>query len=915
MLAPPLGSALCMFICCLATCAAQVPGAASAADEAKSGGVPIYLWFEPEWFTGVEGSFAYWTGTAQPTGRWAVAGPGISAEWSQGGESEWNSLGVPAQETQAACFRQLFVPRGGQYRVWVRYVDHRGLAEPFRVTVVQGAQAWHHEFGAKDVVPRGDEYALYWGFSFGWASAGCTLQRGPARLELHIDRPGEGWRQVDAIVLTDDLRYVPHGREKPPFAWQAAVAMRPAGADGWRGSARQIDSSWPAPQLAGRGFGMWTGVEADPAWWAAQDVQRLELYDVFFQFSPPADIRDRFHAQFAGRRDVEILRSPLLVPGFYLGGTPDLSAGTPLHAWLRRSGAPFYILTNYADPQYNDENGPGTYAALTGELAAQFLGYIHGEAVGTPGVALPAEPLGATRRQHVDALGRSLVLQQQAAWSRIYRTTAAPEHFAKGISCLSVDSIALAHLFHELGADVVGYEQDSTNVHVPMRVAFERGAARQYGGAWINYASGNFGDSCNYFTQEPVVPRGAPGWFHSKYATTDGVSATWYRKLYYLNYLSGAAAIFWEQSLGNQWILPGPGTHPIQLSPFGRATVDFLEFVARLPERGQPLAPVAILLNYGHAYDRVNYHCKMLGVFPEDANDLELRELFNVCWHPAGVVEGLPAAPDVQSMPGGIYGNIFDVLVDRPARAEAVFRYPLVWAAGDVEFPPPWPEVLAAYLHRGGTLVLNVVQAAGLPEALLGLRPKAAAQVAERWSPDGQLWHPTTPYEVLHVELAGATPLAWAAEGVPLVTRHDVAEGAVLVVLVPRGLGQDERAHPVLPWLMHGLTRGLLPIEVVLADGRPLAGQVMYQVNRTSDGYLVLLINNLGVDKTPNGIARVDRRLAVEVELRTHLPLASCTEYTLPEELAVQALGPQHAVRVHIPAGELRVVSLKTAAP
>ena len=37
--------------------------------------------------------------------------------------------------------------------------------------------------------------------------------------------------------------------------------------------------------------------------------------------------------------------------------------------------------------------------------------------------------------------------------------------------------------FHESGARVVGYEEDATNYHVPMRIAFERGAARQYAGA------------------------------------------------------------------------------------------------------------------------------------------------------------------------------------------------------------------------------------------------------------------------------------------------------------------------------------------------------------------------------------------------------------------------------------------------
>src|SRR3954464_15426834 len=76
---------------------------------------PVYLWQEAEWFTGVKGGFAYWTGTAKPTGTWGVAGPGIGPEWSQGGESEWNSAGVPADETAATCSRDLVLPRAGKY--------------------------------------------------------------------------------------------------------------------------------------------------------------------------------------------------------------------------------------------------------------------------------------------------------------------------------------------------------------------------------------------------------------------------------------------------------------------------------------------------------------------------------------------------------------------------------------------------------------------------------------------------------------------------------------------------------------------------------------------------------------------------------------------------------------------------------
>jgi hypothetical protein len=888
-----------------------------AAPAAPAAAPPVYLWVEAEWFEGVEGSFAYWTGAAKPTGAWGVAGPGISPEWTQGGESEWNSIGAPAAETRASCHRDLAVPRAGRYRVWVRYVDHRKKAEPFTVVVRQNDRdAGRAELGVAPVVPANDEYQLYWGFSFGWGSFECDLARGPARVQLVIDKPGEAWRQVDAVLLTDDLAYTPVGREKPPFAYLAAAGLRPRPAAAWRGGGKpDLSPVAPRPKLGGRDFSMWTGVGTDAKWWAGQTPPALALPDVFFQFSPPADIRTEFPKQYAGARRAPLINWPGLLPGLYLGESPDLSPGTPLRRWLEQTRTPFFVMTNYANPTYTDKTGPATYAALTGPLAGQFLGYIHGEAVGTVGTSLPDKPLGKARREHLDALGKALLKQQAEAWTKFYKAPVPEGHFAKSISCLSVDSIALAHAFHELGAAVVGYEEDSTNYHVPMRVAFERGAARQYGGAWVNYASGNFGDACNYFTQEPQVPRGAKSWFHSKYAVTDGVSACWYRKMYYLNYLGGASAIYWEQGLGNQWIRPGPGTHPVQLSPFGRATEDFQAFVDRLPDRGEPLTPVAFLLNYAHGYEPVNYRCKMLNAFPLSRADLELRELFNVAWYPAAVAEGRPAAPDVQSLPGGVHGNIFDVLVDRPARARAIFSYPVVWAAGDVDLGGEWPKLLEEYVRKGGTLVVNVQAARPLPAALTGVRPTGKVRLAETWTGEDGVPHAATPYELAEAELAeGAAALAKADGTAPLVVRRALGAGAVITLLVPHGLGLDERAHPVLPYLLNGLTAGLLPVDVRRADGQPLAGEVMYQVNKTKDGYLVLLVNSRGVDKTQNGVARVDRTAFADVLVRARGPVKSAKEYTEPRDMEVGA-GPAGAeVRVRVHPGDVQVVGF-TAGP
>ena len=871
---------------------------------------PVYLWLEPEWFDGVKGSFGYWTGEAKPTGSWGVAGPGISAEWTQGGESEWNSMGAPAAETKASCGRELVIPRAGKYRVWVRYVDHRKKTEPFAVKVTPaGKPAVSAELGVKPVVPENDEYQLYWGFSFGWGSFDGDLPEGKARIDVIIDKAGEAWRQVDAILITDDLKYEPVGREKPSFAYLSAFDLQPKTGAEWRGKGVP-EPKFARPAVGGKDFAMWTAVDYDAKKWEKLDPATSK-YDLFFQFSPPQDIRDKFAKEFAGKKDVPIISSPLMVPGFYLGNSPDLSPGSPLRAWLEKSKAPFYIMTNYASGAYTEKNGPATYAALTGPLADQFMGYIHGEAFGTGGVSLPDKPLGKDRREHVDLTGKQFVKQQAEQWSKIYKTTVPETHWSKGVACLSVDSIALAHLYHHTGAKVVGYELDATNTHTPMRIAFERGAARQYGGTWINYASGNFGDACNYFTQNPVVPRGAPSWFHSKYAVTDGVSIGWYRKMYYLNHLSGVSAIFWEQGLGNQWMIPGPGKHGVQLSPFGRATEDFLAFAERIPDRGEPVAPVGILLSHGHAFERVNYSCKMLHVFGETDADRELREFFNVCWHPVGVVEGHPAAPDVQSMPNGRYGNIFDVLVDRPEKAAALKNYPVIWAAGDVNLEPLAKEI-DAYVKAGGTLVVNVEAARKFPPALLGFAPTANLIRAEEWAPTGDAARSTTPFQVVEIKPTTAQTLATAGKDVPVLVRNKVGDGAVITVLVPRGLGIDERAHPVLPYLMNGLTADLLPVRVEMPDGKRPAGEIQYQVNRTKDGYVVMLMNNRGVDKTQNGVARVDRRQFVDVVIATKLPLKGAKEWTGPRDFAPATAAGETTMKVRVHPGDVQVIGLTT---
>jgi hypothetical protein len=211
---------------------------------------------------------------------------------------------------------------------------------------------------------------------------------------------------------------------------------------------------------------------------------------------------------------------------------------------------------------------------------------------------------------------------------------------------------------------------------------------------------------------------------------------------------------------------------------------------------------------------------------------------------------------------------------------------------------------LEGYVKQGGTLVVNIEAARKLPASLTGLSATGKSSTATTWRPaEGEALE-AVPFDVAGVELKGAKALAEAGRGLPLVTRHAVGKGAVLVTLAPRMLGQDERAHPALPWLMNCLTDGLLPVEV--------RGEVMYQVNKVRDGYLVMLMNNRGVDKTQHGVARVDRRKFADVVVRTRLAVRSAREMTGDEEVKVSKAKGGVEVKVRVHPGDVQVVWLKT---
>ena len=829
---------------------------------------------------------------------WGINGPGVSAEWTQGGESEWNSAAASADETRASLYQDFEVPRAGQYVLWIRYADWANKTENFTITIAQdGASVFRHEFGGKDVVDSHDEVSLYWGWAFTWDSAAATLKKGPARLSIEIEKTAAARRHVDCFLLTNDTDFRPSGRAKPDFA--AMRYLRTWATDRKPLASLinpQLDPRISAfPKVANRDFLMPWNIAKE--FWPLLDKPAEERPLYPFNAEP----LDQFVAKYKGARDVPLFQSKLVVPVIYLNSVPEFfKEGSPFLRHLRETKTPFAILINYASVQLNETDGRAVWQLLNGEFKDQFLGWISGESVGYVWDHAPAELkvsatmtrpqlLAAHREFYNNALARK--------WKTLFHVETGPM-WDKLIPAQSTSSTSFAHALTEWGVKLLGMETAAVMPMTGMRIAFTRGAARQFGGAFLYYHAPNFGDTATTFTKTQNFA-GPDFFYHSRYGPSMGPSLSWYRKSYYLYYMAGASAIYLEQG-GDQFFKPGPGEHPFQLNPLGRITDEFIRFAEKHPDRGTPYTPIAFLLDPAHGFEMTDYPQWPFEVSQIDRSDRALRELFGVAYYPGLVVEGEPAIADRQPFVAGVFGDIFDVLT---TGAKDFGGYRAVVLGGRAE----WDQSLDEYVRKGGTVVLNAAQIRNLPgaERLLGIRvtnATAEADAARCLAPGedaqdlaGQMFR----YE--KIELKGATTLIGAANGDPLVTVNKVGKGSVVFAALPDLLGEDER---ITPFAAHMLAH-------VFADATPVRvnGDVEYLINRTSNGWVVTLLNNNGVYKPQQGMAQVDRNAYVNVSISLRgEKILGAMDWISDAALKVQS----EQINVRIAPGGVAVVELRT---
>ncbi len=841
---------------------------------------------------------------------WGINGPGVSAEWSQGGESEWNSAAATADETRATIFQDVEVPRAGKYKIWVRYADWAAKTESFIVRITQGGrEMFRHEFGGRDVVDPHDEVSLYWSWAFAWDAASAELDHGAARISIDIEKAAEARRHVDCVLLTNNLSYVPAGREKPDFAaarslreWAAVrtplAPLIPATLN------EGVPAAWRIPQLAGRGFLMPWLIANE--FWTLYDKPPEERPLYPFNAEPIED----FVAQYKGAREVPIFDSKLVVPVIYINDLPKyLREGSAFLRYLRQTRAPFAVLINYGSAQMTEDEGRAAWKLLTTELREQFLGWISGESIGhvwgDSATALKLRP-EMSRRELMEAHRIFYTRALEKKWATLFHTETGAM-WDKLIPAQATSSTSFAHALGLWGTRLIGIETAAVQPGTGMRLAFTRGAARQYGGAFLYYHAPNFGDTATTFTKRQNFA-GPDHFFHTRYGATMGPSLSWYRKSYYLYYMAGASAIYPEQGF-DQFFKPGPGTHPFQLNPLGRLTNEFIRFAERHTERGVPYTPIAFLLDPAHGWDMTDYPHWPFGVSQITRSDRALGELFAAAYYPLQVAEGEPASGDRQAFISGIFGDIFDVIVASNARRDAIDDYRAVVVGGHIEWSKEWAQKLEDYARKGGVVVLNAAQAKGLPSELTGVRlrgEQAEADAArclltpaDHADLSGQVFR----YEKMEA-LARTRVLIETPSGEPLVTMNMVGRGSIIFCALPDLLGEDERITPSSAHLLAHLAADATPVRV--------RGDVEYLINRKASGWIVTLFNNRGVLKPQQGLAQVDRSASVTVTLALGgRGIRQAREWTTEQDIEViRDNGGQESLRLNIAPGGISIVEL-----
>ena len=739
---------------------------------------------------------------------------------------------------------QAFIRRPGTYRVWVRVVSAAPGQAPdskdYSVRI-DGA-ALDCELATETILTRlpGERFA---GHLWGYLYADLRLDWGLHDVE--VENASGAWLAVNRVVLVpqDPLaEWFSPGELLTPIAAARDVA---------------VSARWEPKKLAGEHF-------------VATDSGKM----------------------FPQARASGLLFAPDLTHFMPVYGSNLIETGKPNEAFIQKmlSGdLPFTIHSRFCTPYERPVVDEETYQRIRRVAGDRWQGFWTTEWSDIYNFSPEAQaaPKPKTRRE---------AYERVKAW---YQDKAS---YCYNDIMAMCTGWAWDHYAGEWGG-VSGFQDEpgpSPEAH--LRILFPRGAARQYGKFWHTYIAPGAHDVQRTMTQNGyLTPATRP--HDTRMNPEGGASLSWIRRMMYLIYMWGASS-FKNETPAYETDMTPDGKPA--LSPMGEIAAEFLEFTVSHKDRGVSCTPVGIMLDTMHGwggrpmypddYPPLTWVC-----LQPDRSDYMKDALFQILY--PGQSDVLNEWSVLSPTP---YGDLFDVMLST-ATPEHIQAYPVLMLVGDLaaDMTEALAGGLQAYVRQGGTLVVNVAQLAdGFPEDVLGVRltDRTGQADSARCDLDGHQMNGGT-FSFRIVQLAGARSIVSAPSGEPLVTRHEVGDGAVILTMVPFGLQENLNAVCFLPHVLDHLTSGLLPLRVT--------GDVEYVVNRNEDSWLVTLLNNRGVYKLPAEPESVDRRWTQRAYITLAERPTQLTDWVTGQPMTAQKAGSDWTVSVDLPPGDFRIVRIR----
>jgi len=275
----------------------------------------------------------------------------------------------------------------------------------------------------------------------------------------------------------------------------------------------------------------------------------------------------------------------------------------------------------------------------------------------------------------------------------------------------------------EWGARVIGLELGENIAFTQSKIAFARGASRQWQRPWSVQVSPWFQGACT--TSGPLRKENG-----SARGLDAGHSFSFYERMWLHGWFAGASMVTPENSIATFFDSPHS---PWKLTSHGEKAAALFAFMQG-HDRGVPYTPVAIVLDHMAGYNGYQGHpWGILDKTPGDQETYDLLEqqLFPGSDHIHGTPD--PDNPESSYLRPTPFGESFDVLLSS-VRPTVLRAYPVIVLVGDIAFEPEFIEGLRQALHGGVKLLLHERHVRALGNRLSVLQDAGTVEILRPWT-------------------------------------------------------------------------------------------------------------------------------------------------------------------------------------